>query len=215
MNGLILTSLALPLLGFLLIFLSDRNEKKIATISFWCSHAMGVSIVALLILWAVAGFPNHEYQWFTLYETGEYSFPILFYLDRVGAVYLFCVWAIFSIIVKYCRVYLHREAGYKHFFLTIFGFVFGLNLVILAGSIDMLFAGWEMVGIASFLLIAFYRHRVQPVRNALRAYTIYRFCDIGLLLGAWMSHLLFHESQHFSQLADLFNNPATVAICAA
>ncbi|WP_031438103.1 proton-conducting transporter transmembrane domain-containing protein [Methylobacter tundripaludum] len=208
MNGLILTSLALPLLGFLLIFLSDRNEKKIATISFWCSHAMGVSIVALLILWAVAGFPNHEYQWFTLYETGEYRFPILFYLDRVGAVYLFCVWAIFSIIVKYCRVYLHREAGYKRFFLTIFGFVFGLNLVILAGSIDMLFAGWEMVGIASFLLIAFYRHRVQPVRNALRAYTIYRFCDIGLLLGAWMSHLLFHESQHFSQLADLFNNPA-------
>jgi len=208
MNGLILTSQFLPLLGFLLIFLSDSNEKKIAAISFWCSHAMGLSIVALLGLWAGAGFPNHEYEWFTLYATGEYRFPILFYLDRVGAVYLFCVWAIFSIIVKYCRVYLHREAGYKRFFLTIFGFVFGLNLVILSGSIDMLFAGWEIVGIASFLLIAFYRHRVQPVRNALRAYTIYRFCDIGLLLGAWMSHLLFHESQHFSQLADLFNNPA-------
>jgi len=208
MNGLILTSQFLPLLGFLLIFLSNGNEKTIATISFWCSHAMGLSIVALLGLWAGAGFPAHEFEWFTLYATGEYSFPILFYLDRVGAVYLFCVWAIFSIIVKYCRVYLHREAGYKRFFLTIFGFVFGLNLVILSGSIDMLFAGWEIVGIASFLLIAFYRHRVQPVRNALRAYTIYRFCDIGLLLGAWMSHLLFHESQRFSQLADLFNNPA-------
>lgn len=208
MNGLLLTSLALPLLGFLLIFLTDKNEQKIATISFWCSHAMGISIIALLIMWAIAGFPNHEYEWFTLYETDGYRFPILFYLDRIGAVYLFCVWAIFSIIVKYCRVYLHRESGYKRFFLTIFGFVFGLNLVILSGSIDILFAGWEIVGIASFLLIAFYRHRVQPVRNALRAYTIYRFCDIGLLLGAWMSHLLFHESQHFSQLADLFNNPA-------
>ncbi|HEY8034604.1 MAG TPA: proton-conducting transporter membrane subunit [Methylobacter sp.] len=207
MNGLILTSQFIPLLGFLLIFLSDRNEKKIATISFWCSHALGLSIVALLILWAIAGFPNHEYEWFTLYETGEYRFPILFYLDRVGAVYLFCVWAIFSIIVKYCRVYLHREAGYKRFFLTIFGFVFGLNMVIMSGSIDMLFAGWEIVGIASFLLIAFYRHRPQPIRNALRAYTIYRFCDIGLLLGSWMSHMLFHESQHFSQLANLFDNP--------
>lgn len=208
MNGLILTSLMLPLLGFVLIFLSASNEKKIATISFWCSHAMGLSIVALLTLWVLAGFQSHEYQWFTLYATGEYRFPILFYLDRVGAVYLFCVWAIFSIIVKYCRVYLHREAGYKRFFLTIFSFVFGLNLVILSGSIDMLFAGWEIVGIASFLLIAFYRHRVQPVRNALRAYTIYRFCDIGLLLGTWMSHLLFHESQHFSQLANLFDNEA-------
>lgn len=208
MNGLLLTSQFIPLLGFLLIFLSPMNEKRIAAISFWCSHALGLSITALLVVWAVVGFPNHEYEWFTLYETGEYRFPILFYLDRVSATYLFCTWAIFSIIVKYCRVYLHREAGYKRFFLTIFGFVFGLNLVVLSGSIDMLFAGWEIVGIASFLLIAFYRHRIQPVRNALRAYSIYRFCDIGLLLGSWMSHLLFHESQHFSQLANLFDNPA-------
>jgi formate hydrogenlyase subunit 3/multisubunit Na+/H+ antiporter MnhD subunit len=208
MNELILTCLGLPLLGFLLIFLSEANEKKIAFISYWCSHALGLSIITLLTLWAIAGFPNYEYQWLTVYETHDYSFPLLFYLDRISAVYLFCTWAIFSIIVKYCRYYLHREAGYKRFFLTIFSFVFGLNLVILSGSIDILFAGWEIVGIASFLLIAFYRHRMQPIRNSLRAYTIYRFCDIGLLLGSLMSHALFHESQHFSQLADLFNNPA-------
>lgn len=208
MNELILTSQLIPLIGFLFIFLSDNNEKRIATISFWCSNALGLSVISLLLLWVNTGFTNHEYQWFTLYQTGEYHFPILFYLDRVGAVYLFCIWAIFSIIVKYCRVYLHREAGYKRFFLTIFAFVFGLNLVILAGSIDMLFAGWEIAGISSFLLIAFYRHRAQPIRNALRAYSIYRLCDIGLLLGSWMSHTLFHESQHFSQLTDLFNNPA-------
>ena len=207
MNGLILYSLGLPLLGFLLIFLSHNNEKKIASISFWLSHAMGLSIILLLVVWAVAGFPQHEYEWLTLYEVEGYSFPLLFYLDKIGAVYLFCTWAIFSIIVKYCRYYLHRESGYKRFFLTIFSFVFGLNVVILSGSIDILFAGWEIVGISSFLLIAFYRHRAQPVRNSLRAYTIYRFCDIGLLLGSWMSHLLFHESQHFSELANLFSNP--------
>jgi NADH:ubiquinone oxidoreductase subunit 2 (subunit N) len=101
---------------------------------------------------------------------------------------------------------LHRESGYKRFFITIFAFAFGLIMVILAGSIDILFAGWEIVGISSFLLIAFYRDRIQPVRNALRAYTVYRFCDIGLLLGAWMIHLYLHESDHFSKLYDLFEN---------
>jgi len=206
MNGLILASLFLPLLGFLLILFSPMDEKRISRISYFINHAMGLSIIALLIVWATAGFPEHEFEWFTLYEAEDYHFPILFYLDRVGAVYLFCVWTIFSIIVKYCRYYLHRETGYKRFFQAIFGFVFGLNLVILSGSIDMLFAGWEIVGISSFLLIAFYRHRVQPVRNALRAYTVYRFCDVGLLLGTWMSHLFFHESPHFSQLAVLFEN---------
>ncbi|WP_019864516.1 proton-conducting transporter transmembrane domain-containing protein [Methylovulum miyakonense] len=208
MNLLLLTCQFLPLVGLLLIALLGNNEKSIATISFWATHAMGLSILALLVAWAKHGFSGYEFEWFTLYEHGSYRFPILFYLDEVGAAYLFAIWVIFSIIVRYCRNYLHRESGYKRFFLTIFGFAFGLNMVILSGSIDMLFAGWEIVGISSFLLIAFYRHRVQPVRNALRAYTVYRFCDIGLLLGAWMSHLLFHESDHFSQLAVLFEHSA-------
>ena len=206
MNGLILTCQLIPLLGFLLVFLSPNNERAISAISNWITHLTGLSILALLALWVSRGFPNYEYAWFTLYEAADYHFPILFYLDRVGAVYLVCVWLIFSIITKYCRYYLHRETGYKRFFLNIFGFLFGLNLIILSGSIDMLFAGWEIVGISSFMLIAFYRHRVQPVRNALRAYTIYRFCDIGLLLGTWMSHMLFHESPHFSQMAELSDN---------
>lgn len=208
MNGFILACQFLPLIGLLLILLSSNHEKRIAAISLWISRLMGIGVLGLLASWAASGFPAHEFEWFDLYAKGDYRFPILFYLDRVGAVYLFCTWVIFSIIVRYCRVYLHREAGYKRFFLTIFGFIFGLNLVILSGSIDMLFAGWEIVGISSFLLIAFYRHRPQPVRNALRAYSIYRFCDVGLLLGAWMSHLLFHDSQHFSELTHLFENNA-------
>ncbi|ANE56170.1 proton-conducting transporter membrane subunit [Methylomonas sp. DH-1] len=208
MNGLMLACLFFPLLGMLLILLFGSSEQRISTISLWTSRVKGASVLSLLVAWAVAGFPAHELVWFDLYAQGGYRFPILFYLDRISAVYLFCAWLIFSIIVRYCRVYLHRETGYKRFFLTIFGFAFGLNLVILSGSIDMLFAGWEIVGVSSFLLIAFYRHRPQPIRNALRAYSIYRFCDVGLLLGAWMSHLLFHESQHFSQLANLFQHAA-------
>jgi NADH-quinone oxidoreductase subunit L len=206
-NSLLLASLLVPLTGFLLIFLTPPNEKKIAAISYGCSHVLGLCVAALTYVWAKDGYPYHEFEWFTLYATDDYRFPVLLYFDRISAVYLCCVWAIFSVIVKYCRVYLHREAGYKRFFLTIFSFVFGLNLVILSGSIDILFAGWEIVGMSSFLLIAFYRHRVQPIRNALRAFVIYRFCDIGLLLGSWMSHLLFHDSSHFSELRILFEHP--------
>ncbi|PKD40036.1 NADH-quinone oxidoreductase subunit E [Methylomonas sp. Kb3] len=205
MSALLLACVLLPLLGFLLIFFSPDNEHRIAAISLWMTRIKGVAVLGLLAAWAAHGFANFEYQWLVLYQHDDYQFPLLFFLDRVGAVYLFVVWAVFSAIVKYCRVYLHREAGYKRFFQAIFGFAFGLNLIVLSGSIDMLFAGWEIVGISSFLLIAFYRHRPQPVRNALRAYTIYRFCDVGLLVGTWMSHLLFHESQHFSQLLTMFD----------
>lgn len=208
MNSLLLACQFLPLLGWLLILLLGATERRVADISFWATHAMGVSILALLSMWAFEGFPTHEYLW-AIYQRPDYHFHILFFLDKIGAAYLFCTWVIFSVIVRYCRVYLHREAGYKRFFLTIFAFVFGLNMVILSGSFDMLFAGWEIVGIASFLLIAFYRHRPQPIRNALRAYSVYRFCDLGLLLAALFGDLLFHGNNHFSELPGLLagDNP--------
>ena len=66
MNGLILTSLGLPFLGFLLIFLSEKNEQKIANISFWFTHAMGISIITLLLIWGFiigtrkTAFRNHR-----------------------------------------------------------------------------------------------------------------------------------------------------------
>jgi NADH:ubiquinone oxidoreductase subunit 5 (subunit L)/multisubunit Na+/H+ antiporter MnhA subunit len=203
MNNLILACQLLPLAGILLITLLGQTEARVAGISLWVTRLMGVAIVGLLGTWTALGFPRHEFLWFTLYQLDEYQFPVLFYFDRIGAAYLFCTWLIFSVIVRYCRHYLHREPGYRRFFLTIFGFVFGLNLVILSGVLDMFFAGWEIVGISSFLLIAFYRHRYQPIRNALRAYSIYRLCDFGLLLGALLIDLLLHGRNHFSELAEV------------
>ena len=113
MDQLLLACQIIPLTALLSIMLSNGSEKTITRISYLCSHAMGASIFLLLAVWAMSGFPRHEYHWFTLYEQDGFSFPILFYLDKVSAAYLFCVWTIFAIVIKYCRVYLHRESGYK------------------------------------------------------------------------------------------------------
>lgn len=205
MNQLILSCMMTPLAAFILLLMFGQREKAIATISRAGSFAMGVAVFGLLAEWAQQGFPSTEFDWLTLYQQGEYRFSLIFFFDHIGAAYLFCTWVIFSVIVKYCRYYLHREIGYRRFFLTIFGFVFGLNTLILSGGLDVFFAGWEIVGIASFLLIAFYRHRQQPIRNALRAYSIYRLCDIGLLLAALLVDLLFQENRHFSHFTDAIN----------
>lgn len=202
MNALILSCQLMPLLGMILIGIFGHSEQTIARLSLWTTHLMGVSIAGLVVVWMTAGCGDHEYLLGMVRRVGEYQFPVLFFFDRVGAVYLFCVWVIFSVIVRYCRYYMHREAGFKRFFLTIFAFAFGLNMVVLSGLLDMLFAGWEIVGMSSFLLIAFYRQRIQPIRNANRAYTIYRFCDLGLLLGAWLSDMMLHGNNHFSHLAE-------------
>jgi len=63
-----------------------------------------------------------------------------------------------------------------------------------------LFIGWEILGISSFLLIAFYRDRYLPVKNAVKVFSIYRIGDVGLILAMWMSHHLWHENITFLKL---------------
>ncbi len=48
--------------------------------------------------------------------------------------------------------------------------------------------GWEIVGITSVLLIAFFQYRTPPVENALRVFAVYRATDIGLLVGVFAMH---------------------------
>ncbi len=62
-------------------------------------------------------------------------------------------------------------------------------LVVLAGTLDLIFFGWEIVGLTSALLIAFFHERRGPVEHGLRAFMTYRFCDVGLLSAALWLHL--------------------------
>ena len=80
--------------------------------------------------------------------------------------------------------YLHREPGYHRFMRLMLLFAGGIQLVTPAGSLDVTYAGWELVGLTSALLIAFYQNREAPVHHGLWAFGIYRACDVGLLLAA-------------------------------
>jgi NADH:ubiquinone oxidoreductase subunit 5 (subunit L)/multisubunit Na+/H+ antiporter MnhA subunit len=84
--------------------------------------------------------------------------------------------------------YLHREPGFTRFFVLLAVFGTGMNLMVLAGSIDVLFAGWELLGISSTLLIGFFHERANAVRAAVRAFTTYRICDVGLLAAGVVIH---------------------------
>jgi NAD(P)H-quinone oxidoreductase subunit 5 len=72
-------------------------------------------------------------------------------------------------------------------------FVLGMVTASLAGTIETLFAGWELVGLSSALLVAFHLERVAPVRNGLRVWTVYRVSDAALLIAAVVMHHLASE----------------------
>ncbi|TAF09947.1 MAG: hypothetical protein EAZ75_06575 [Flavobacteriia bacterium] len=191
----------IPFLGFILsIFLPEKNEKLISGIAFGTVFIQFLGLVVFICFWIFNGSEDLNLKEITLLKTEHYEFFIDFYFDKIGAVYLFVGALLTSMTATYSRYYLHREKGYKRFFNTVLFFFFGYNLAILAGNFETLFIGWEIIGISSFLLIAFYRERYLPVKNAFKVFSIYRIGDVGLLLTMWASHHLFHENITFMKL---------------
>ena len=97
---------------------------------------------------------------------------------------------------------MHRESGYKRFFYTILFFYAGYTLAVFAGNLETLFIGWEILGLTSFLLVAFYRERYLPVKNAFKVFSIYRIGDVGIILAMWASHHLWHENITFEKIQN-------------
>jgi NADH-quinone oxidoreductase subunit L len=204
MEYLIQIFVLIPIVGFLLsLLIVGTQEKLISRVAF---GTVGLNLLAAMIFigyWLFSGMPTLNFKDFVIFKAEGYEFFVDFCFDRITAVYLL-VGAILTFLVTiYSRYYLHREEGYKRFFNTLLFFYLGYNLVIISGNFETMFIGWEMLGISSFLLIAFYRDRYLPVKNAVKVFSIYRVGDVGFILAMWMSHHLWHENITFVKLSDV------------
>ena len=89
--------------------------------------------------------------------------------------------------------YLHRESGFVRFYVFYAFFTLGMIISSLAGTIETLFFGWELVGLSSALLVAFFQERPAPVRNGIHVWTVYRIADAAFLVAAMALHHLTGE----------------------
>ncbi|MFT5779875.1 MAG: NADH-quinone oxidoreductase subunit L, partial [Crocinitomicaceae bacterium] len=203
MESILPLFLAIPLLGFVLSLITPRiNERAIYLMSLLSSGALALLSIFFTIWWACYHAVPINVKEITLYEAGHYSFFIDLLFDEITAVYCIISSILTFIISMYSRVYMHKDPGYKRFFNTLILFYFSVQIIIFSGNFETLFIGWEILGVSSFLLIAFYRERYMPVRNAFKVFSMYRLADIGILLTMWLSHHLWHENITFLQLEN-------------
>ncbi len=194
----------LPIVAFIIsVIIPKKQEGLLSRVAFVSVGLQFLAALLFLIFWFEKGVPHINLKEFSIYKANNYDFFIDFYVDRITLVYLLLGSLITFVITVYSRYYLHREEGYKRFFNTILFFYSGYNIIIFAGNIETLFIGWEILGISSFLLIAFYRDRYLPVKNAVKVFSIYRIGDVGIILAMWLSHHLWHENITFLKLNNV------------
>ncbi|MEJ7606532.1 MAG: proton-conducting transporter membrane subunit [Bryobacteraceae bacterium] len=124
-------------------------------------------------------------NWFVV---EEYAFPVQLLLDGLSLPLLALTIVLSGVIGSFSSRYLHRDRGFLRFFILLHLFAFGAALTFTAGSFDLLIAGWELVGLTSVLLIAFFNERPSPVRNAARVFAVYKSTDVGLVAGVFLLH---------------------------
>lgn len=203
MNYMLLYFALFPFFAFVLSLMLPKNEWIVSRFALLAvvSHALIAQFFTLG--WLFSDSIQISYQGPALYSSGGVEFILSFLFDKITAVYSLVGSILTSLIVIYSRIYLHREPGYKRFFSTLLLFYTGFNLILFSGNFEILFVGWEILGISSFLLIAFYRDRYLPVKNALKVFSIYRFGDIGLILTTWICHLIWEKNIQFFEIATI------------
>lgn len=181
-------ALLLILLGGASLATHSPGEQRVA----WLMRlSMAVSCVALLgvvccQLWSGSRVDRIDAG--TWFATPGYHFHVAFLFDRLSVAFASLTIVLSGVVAVFAERYLHREPGYHRFFVMLALFVTGILLTTLASSIELVCAGWELVGLSSALLIAFFHERPAPVRNGLRAFVVYRGCDVGLLAAAVLIH---------------------------
>jgi NADH-quinone oxidoreductase subunit L len=200
LSGLSATILIAPMLAFgwlgVRMFLGTRpGERTVARVS---ATALGLSLLCALgvvggmVVHGVDQVSVHFGDWFAV---GGYGFRLTLLLDRLSMPFVLLTCMLVGVVGRFSASYMHRDPGYHRFYLLLLLFATAMLLLVMAGSIDLLFAGWELVGIASALLIAFFTRRKEPVTNGLRTFAIYRVCDVALLVAAVLIHHYAHTAE--------------------
>ena len=197
------------LLSFLFLSLSGKlKESTVARFSKASTLFQFTLALILLASWIHAGATPHEGLLFELNPHGRFNFPFFYLIDLYSIAGVCAVTSIFVFVTHYSRYYMHRDPGYQRYFAILHLFLSGLTILMIAGNLELLFAGWDFLGVSSFLLIGFYHHRVSAIKNSLLIFGIYRFTDVGLILDSWLKEYLFPEAHRFIMLQDVATSGA-------
>jgi len=186
----VIAALFLPLLGAVLVRagavrLVPSGAARLATAAVGLAHLFSWAAFFLMLSYAPGG-RIHDLDLFPLMQIGEVGISFLLRWDPLSQIMLMVVTGVAFLIHLYSVSYMEGDDRYPYFFADLNLFVFSMVLLVLAGNFLLLFAGWELVGLCSYLLIGFWGAQPVAASAGLKAFVVNRIGDAGFIIAILM-----------------------------
>ena len=170
-----------------MVYLFDVKKER-----YYFYAALGVlapmlsSVLALNVGWQVSALEADTvvhanfFKWISL---GSFNIDVAFMADRLSVVMISFITVIGTLIHIYAAGYMRGEAGFGKFFSYFNLFMGSMLLLVLADNPIIMFVGWELVGLSSYLLIGFYHHDGANIKAANKAFMLNRVGDFGFIIA--------------------------------
>ncbi len=136
-----------------------------------------------------SGFEVFSYTW--LNQGSSASYLVAFRIDNLAIAMMVVVTTVSLLVQIYSQGYMERSAGYARFFAYLSLFSFSMLVITFAQNFLVIFIGWELVGLSSYLLIGFWinkrakpaEDRLSPATASMEAFIANRVGDVGFIIG--------------------------------
>ncbi|MFL6514805.1 MAG: NADH-quinone oxidoreductase subunit L [Chthoniobacterales bacterium] len=172
-----------PLLVSLLILGLTRKRRRPAAMLAIIGQlaALVLSVAALITTRQAAGFRAfHNFTWLTF---GDQPLRLGWLLDPLTASMLVMITFVGLWIFVFSTGYMAEDRNFSRFFAYLSFFSAAMLGVVISNSLLLLFICWELVGLASYLLIGFWIERPSAAAAAKKAFITTRIGDLAFFLG--------------------------------
>ncbi|MFT5795673.1 MAG: NADH-quinone oxidoreductase subunit L [Ulvibacter sp.] len=196
----------LPLIGAIISGLFSKQISDKFSQIFNSSLLLLSAIFSTIVFfqYGVAGIKEniHIVNWMSI---GTFSADWSLKIDSLSSVMLIVVTYVSSLVHIYSAGYMKGDKSIPRFMSYLSLFTFFMLILVTADNFLQLFVGWEGVGLASYLLIGFYHHKLSANLASMKAFIVNRVSDFGFVLGIALLFLSFGSvefSQIFSALSE-------------
>ncbi len=193
MAGAAMWLVLLPLIGTAIMLIGGRRLDR-------TGHLVGLLMVVAAFVLGLLMFLSHPasgegtsimdsnlFSWMPV-EQLQVEFGLR--IDPLSLTFVLLITGVGALIHIYSIGYMHHDPDRRKFFAYLNLFVASMLLLVLGNSFVTLYAGWEGVGLASYLLIGFWSDRPSAATAAKKAFIMNRVGDVGLALAIF---LMFKE----------------------